>query len=234
MEAVDNSKICYEQIYKSYWYANYSEFKVIIHKDLGYVNATQLCNGYKKPFRHWHANKGVKTLIAGLAERHSQLTGQTKTGDLESILQDAKKKPEPEPDVSSGEDSDGEDGDAGPVPPKLKKSFKIYVRKDPKYPYQAIETSAKGMAAAVKRFQKTPAGTDELLLEIHDIPDVTSLYNMIKSSGLVQTHKNTFTSKYSREVLLQKIHDLSWSNVTRAEWMEAVLKSDLAMSDDEQ
>ena len=155
---------------------------------------------------------------------------QTKTGDLESILQDAKMKPEPEPDVSSGEDSDGDE----PVPPKLKKSFKIYARKDPKYPYQAIETSTKGMAAAVKRFQKTPAGTDELLLEIHDIPDVTSLYNMIKSSGLVQVHKNTFTSKYSREVLLQKIHNLSWSNVTRAEWMEAVLKSDLAMSDDEQ
>ena len=141
------------------------------------------------------------------------------------------KKPEPEPEVSSGEDSDGDDG---PVTPKLKKSFKIYARKDPKYPYQAIETSTKGMAAAVKRFQKTPAGTDELLLEIHDIPDVTSLYNMIKSSGLVQVHKNTFTSKYSRDVLLQKIHDLSWSNVTRAEWMKAVLKSDLAMSDDEQ
>ena len=76
-------------------------------------------------------------------------------------------------------------------------------------------------------------GTTELLLEINDIPDVVSLYNLIKSSGLIQSNKSAFTSKFSRDDLLEKIFNLSWSNVTKEAWVEAVLKSDLAMSGDE-
>ena len=76
------------------------------------------------------------------------------------------------------------------------------------------------MTAAVKRFQRTPAGTTELLLEINIIPDVVSLYNLIKSSGLIQTNKNTFNSKFSRDVLLEKIYNLSWSNVTKEAWTQ--------------
>ena len=57
----------YEQIYKSYWYAKYGEFVIILHKELGYVNATQLCKAHNKQFSHWHANKSIKTVIQALA-----------------------------------------------------------------------------------------------------------------------------------------------------------------------
>lgn len=284
----NNDKMCYQQIWKSYWYAIYSEFTVVIHKPLGYINVTQLCKTCKKQFYNWHANKSVKALIADLAEKLT-LSGcpvtteqmlivikggtgqykaivsgtyahpiliphiaswldhsfagvvsimlntfcglQTRTGSLESILEDEAKKPEPKADDSDDGDSDDDGDDDDRI--ILKKSFKIFARKDLKFPYQAIETVEKGMTAAVKRFQKTLAGTTELLLEIDDIHHSVSLYNLIKSAGLIQTNKNAFTSKFAREVLLQKISELSWSNVTREEWVEAVLKADLAMSDDE-
>ena len=284
----DNEKVCYQQIWQSYWYAKYGEFTVVIHKAVGYVNVTQLCKTYKKHFYHWSANKNVKALIAGLAEKltlngcpvtteqmlivikggtgqykavvsgtyvhpillphiaswldHSfagvvsimtnNFCGlQTRTGSLESILQD-EKKPEPKLETDDGDDSDDDDIKVDRT--ILKKSFKIFARKDTKFPYQAIETVEKGMAAAIKRFQKTPTGTTELLLEIDGIPDVVSLYNLIKSAGIIQTNKNAFKSKFACNVLIEKIKELSWSNVTREEWVLAVLKSDLAMSDDEE
>jgi hypothetical protein len=275
MEVTSNEKISYEQIFKSYWYAKYGEFVVVIHKDMGYVNATQLCKAYDKQFYNWHANKGTKAMIAGLALKQAITVEQMMVtveggsgpqkkiicgtyvhpvllphivswmdptfantvsvmvndfyglqaggGDLQSLLEGAtKKKPEAVKKVV---------GDGRP-PVELRKSFKIFARNDPKFPYQAIETLEKGMKAAVTRFGKTPNATNELLLEINDIPDVVSLFNLIKSSGLIQTNKQAFTSRFPREALMQKIKDLSWSNVTRKAWMEEVLKSDLAMSSD--
>src|SRR5438477_1637491 len=61
----------YEQIYKSYWYAKYGEFKIILHQELGYVNATQLCKTYNKQFYNWYANKGVKAMVIVLAARQT-------------------------------------------------------------------------------------------------------------------------------------------------------------------
>ena len=109
----------------------------------------------------------------------------------------------------------------------------IYTRNDPKHPYQAIEVKVKGVNAAVKRYQKTVAGAGtELLLEIKNIPDVASLFSMIKSSGLIQVHKQAFTSRLPRDLLIEKIMEISLSNVTQEAWVQAILKSDLAMSDD--
>ena len=159
---------------------------------------------------------------------------QTRTGNLESILKDEKKKPAPPPEPEADDSGSDSEDDVEVDIPTLRKSFKIYVRNDPKFPYQVIETLEKGMAAAVKRFQKTPTSTNELLLEINNIPNVVSLYNLLKSSGLIQTNKNVFNSKFSRNVLLEKIHNLSWSNVTKDAWVQAVLNADLAMSDDEE
>ena len=280
-EYFDNEKICYSHIWKSYWYAKYSEFTVVIHKELGYVNATVLCKSLKKQFGHQHANKHTKSLIADLATKLT-LNGspvteaqmiilvkggsgeyikvvsgsyvhpillphicswldhsfagvvsimannffglQTRTSNIQTILADEKLKPEPK--VEEDEKDDGK--------PSLKKIFKIFARNDTKYPYQAIETSEKCMVAAVKRFQKTPTGTSELLLEIDGIPDVVSLYKFIISSGIIQTNKNAFKSKFPRAELLEKIKELSWSNVTREEWTQTVLKADLVMSEDEE
>src|SRR5271167_5016218 len=65
----DNEKICYQQIYKPYWYANYAHLTVVLHKDAGYVNASLLCKTYKKRFSNWTANKNTKALIAELAKK---------------------------------------------------------------------------------------------------------------------------------------------------------------------
>jgi hypothetical protein len=290
---IDNGKICYNQIYKSYYNATYGGLDTVMHMDTGYVNISQLCKTFKRQFGNWHRNKATKAMIDDLAEqlthagspvtraqmiftveggsgKQKKLIGgtyvhpilfphivswmdssyaavasiltnnffslQTKTGDLSSILQDAKAKPEPKAEESGDDEKEGDDDDVSSddgEPNKLKKSFKLFVRKDPKFPYQVIETAEAKMAKAVKRFQKSPAGTDELLLEITDIPDVVSLYNMLKGSGIIKANKNTFTSKFPRVQMLAKIKEVSWSNATRAEWVEAIIKNDLAMSDDE-
>ena len=181
-------------------------------------------------------------MVRPLIRRYCQHYGQqlfwvtNKDWEFTSILQDEKKKTEPKA-KEGGDEDDSEEGDGEKehvVPEKLMKSFKIFARNDPKYPYQAIEASVKTMAVAVKRFQKTPAGTQELLIEIDNIPNVVSLYDMLKSSGIIQANRNVFKSMFSREVLLQKINELSWSNVTREAWVQAVVEADLTMSDDEE
>jgi hypothetical protein len=271
------SDICYEHIFKSYWYAKYGTFTVIIHKELGYVNATQLCKAHDKQFYNWYANKGVKTMVQALAARQTppivaeqmMITVKGGSGAHAKIVAGSYVHPVLIPHIMSWMDaafanvvSDminglyGLKGDVGAevdikaimqgdasakkltikkcvVPASLRKSFMIYTRNDPKFPYQAIEVMVKGVNAAIKRFQKTPAGTDtQVLLEIKNIPDVVSLFSMIKSSGLIQTNKQAFTSRLPRELLIEKIKELSWSNVTQEAWVQAILKSDLAMSDD--
>ena len=262
----DNEKICFDQIYKSYYNAKYGGLELVVHKDLGYANVSQLCKVHKKQFSNWNRNKATKAMIDDLAEQlthagspvtraqmmitveggsgkqkklicgtyvhpilfphivswmdssyaavASILTNnffglQTKTGNLDSILQDMKYKPEPKPEESSDEEEGEEEEDEEDEEPnKLKKSFKIFARNDSKFPYQVIETPEANMVKAVKRFQRSPAGTNELLLEIVGIPDVVSLYNMLKGSGLIKANKNTFTSKFPRETLWKKLKKL--------------------------
>ena len=69
-----------------------------------------------------------------------------------------------------------------------------------------------------------------MLMEIEPIPDGVSLFNLIKSAGLIQTNKNAFKSLHTQEILLRKIEELSWSNIVKESW---TLHDDLAMSDDE-
>ena len=88
------------------------------------------------------------------------------------------------------------------------------------------------MQAAVKRFQKTPNGTTHMVMEIDPIPDGVSLYNLIKSAGLIQSNKNMFKSRYTEEILLRKIEELSWSNIVKESWT-MTLQDDLAISDAE-
>src|SRR3977135_4563611 len=76
---IENGKFCYQPIWKSYWHARYGDFIVVMHKALGYVNATQLCKTYQKQFYNWHANKGTKAMIAGLAAKQTELGLSIKT-----------------------------------------------------------------------------------------------------------------------------------------------------------
>ena len=65
----DNDRICYQHIYSHYWHASYGNFNVVMHKPTGYVNVTRLCKVHGKQFKNWNANKSVKALIDGLAEK---------------------------------------------------------------------------------------------------------------------------------------------------------------------
>ena len=138
---------------------------------------------------------------------------QTKTGDLDVLLQDEKLQKDPK---EAKKDGDARNGASSTV--ELKKSFKIFKRLDDKYPYQAFEVPPKAMDAAVLRFQLTDAGTNDLLLEIDRIPQGVNLYNLIKSAGLIQTNRNMFKSQFPQDTLLIKIKELSWGNATCNEW----------------
>src|SRR2546428_5647193 len=54
--------IAYEQIRDSYYYGAYGEFKLIINKEYGYINATKLCKDGGKHFFHWNESKASKQL----------------------------------------------------------------------------------------------------------------------------------------------------------------------------
>src|SRR5277367_2454343 len=63
------SDICYEQIQDNYWYGSYGEFKMVMMKDCGYVNATKLCKDGGKRFDNWLANSASKRLLKALDEQ---------------------------------------------------------------------------------------------------------------------------------------------------------------------
>ena len=60
------SEICYEQIQENYWFGCYGDFKVVMIKDNGWVNATKLCKDGGKKIKNWFANDGTKELMTTL------------------------------------------------------------------------------------------------------------------------------------------------------------------------
>jgi hypothetical protein len=60
------SELAFEQIKGDYWYAAYGEFKVIIDKSNGFVNATKLCADGGKHFYDWTRNQTGRQLIHAL------------------------------------------------------------------------------------------------------------------------------------------------------------------------
>jgi CRISPR/Cas system CMR-associated protein Cmr1 (group 7 of RAMP superfamily) len=63
------SDICFQQIQDNFWYGQYGEFKVVMMKDNGWVNATKLCSDGGREFKHWKENASSKALISTL-EKH--------------------------------------------------------------------------------------------------------------------------------------------------------------------
>jgi hypothetical protein len=61
--------IAFEDINDEYCYGNYGEFKVIMMKKNGYINATKMCQyiseqtGSKKKYNHWKENISARELI---------------------------------------------------------------------------------------------------------------------------------------------------------------------------
>ncbi len=65
---IDITDIAYQQIESHYYWAQYGDFKVIMDKSTGYINATQLCgqatskDGERKLFKNWVQNKSSTSL----------------------------------------------------------------------------------------------------------------------------------------------------------------------------
>src|SRR5277367_6242098 len=112
--------------------------------------------------------------------------------------------------------------------------FAIYKLNDPKFPYQAFEGSAKTVKAAIKRFAKVPEGTSDLIYSVNDIAPNVKLFGIIKAAGLIKTNKNSFTSAYDQEQLMDKITMLSWDKIVDKSWCASIqqLREDLALSSD--
>src|SRR3981189_116674 len=45
--------IAYEQIVGKFWYGHYGQFRVVMMKDCGFINATKLCSDGGKDLKHF-------------------------------------------------------------------------------------------------------------------------------------------------------------------------------------
>ena len=68
MEGSNNmiSKVCFEQIRDNYWYGAYGEFRVVMMKDSGYINASNLRASGGKEFYNWSRLKSSTDLSHAL------------------------------------------------------------------------------------------------------------------------------------------------------------------------
>ena len=57
------NEVAFEQIQGNYWYGAYEEFRVVMMKDSGYINATKMCKDNGKLYYHWARQKHIKQLI---------------------------------------------------------------------------------------------------------------------------------------------------------------------------
>src|SRR3981189_288275 len=80
------SEIAFEEIEGNYWYGAYGEFRVIMMKDNGYINATKMCSSGGKEYFRWRRLQSSAELIQAL-ERNMALENTQVTSA--STLEDA-------------------------------------------------------------------------------------------------------------------------------------------------
>lgn len=68
MEALNN--ILYQQIKDNFYYATFMDFKIIIDKTTGFVNATNLCNIQGKKYKDWYRKPTTQQLFKSLQTKH--------------------------------------------------------------------------------------------------------------------------------------------------------------------
>ena len=76
--------ICFEHIQDNYWFGQYGEFKVIIMKDCGYINATKLCSAGAKDFCFWKRNTHSQELINALMRQEASVFSAANSNTLPS------------------------------------------------------------------------------------------------------------------------------------------------------
>src|SRR3981189_2167555 len=60
------SEIAFEQIDRNFWYAVYGPFRVVMMKDIGYINATKMCSSGGKNYCDWSRLNSSHELINAL------------------------------------------------------------------------------------------------------------------------------------------------------------------------
>ena len=79
------SEICFQQIKDNFWYAAYGEFRVVMDRSNGFVNATKLCSSGGKHFYQWTRNDTNRRLMETL--QNWSYEGLENTHESENILQ---------------------------------------------------------------------------------------------------------------------------------------------------
>ena len=53
----------------NYWHAAYGPFRVVMMKDTGYINATNLCSSGGKEYKDWTRNNTARELIESVSKK---------------------------------------------------------------------------------------------------------------------------------------------------------------------
>ena len=70
-----------------YWYGLYGDFRVVMDKTSGYVNATKMCRAGGKDYKDWSRLKGTQELIQTLQILNYGDEGLQSTHNEENALQ---------------------------------------------------------------------------------------------------------------------------------------------------
>ena len=74
------SAICFEHIKDDYWYGAYGEFRVVMMKANGWINATKMCKDGGKLFKNWSSLQSTKQLL----ETFNRLKASENTTDIKT------------------------------------------------------------------------------------------------------------------------------------------------------
>src|SRR5277367_4622610 len=74
------SAICFEHIKDDYWYGAYGEFRVVMMKTNGWVNASKMCKDGGKKFNDWTRLQSTKQLL----ETFNRLEASENTTDIKT------------------------------------------------------------------------------------------------------------------------------------------------------
>lgn len=78
VKSLENN-IVFEDINKNYAWSKYGDFKVVVAKKNGYINATQMCNVFSRKYSNWFKNDSAKEFIKCACRDYSLDTWCTKT-----------------------------------------------------------------------------------------------------------------------------------------------------------
>src|SRR5437773_7937310 len=77
------SEMTFEQIHENYWFGAYGEFRVVMDKSNGFVNATKLCSSGGKHFYNWSSNASSKQLMQTLQNLINASNGEAVENTLD-------------------------------------------------------------------------------------------------------------------------------------------------------